>query len=478
MATSAGIVAVNRFVFGEAPTPDGRETMQETFHATPASAAQSHLRKLCGGCHPGTRRGNRDDAVRDIGSGCAACHARPAPTPGRHPLMDAQVPDDACFGCHSRSGRISLSYRGLFEIAEPERRADEEAPDLVRSSCESPFRLPDGRTLCATTPDVHHARGLSCVDCHLQVELMGDGRADRIHSEQAVRVRCESCHGPASSEAILRDTDDPAALRRVRNRLVREDRVIRVASDGRPLWNVFRIAGAWFLESKNSRDLHPIRPTPTDATHALRGHERLACSACHSRWAPTCVTCHTRFDPAGLQWDFATGAVTPGAWVERHGPFGIAPPILAVLEPDRIVPAVPAMVGTLDASLANGPKTTLRFLAPLEPHTTSREARGCRSCHSSGWTLGLGTGTPPIRPETPPEAAEDRLAFASLSLEPRARTTRVGLRPFSRAELLRVLRVSLCLDCHREASDPIWRDFGASLSRMTSSRCPAPPPRW
>ena len=112
MVRAAGIVSVDRWVFGEIPSLDGTETMADVLSAARPTAGQSHVRKLCAGCHLGTRRANRDDAIIGSGSGCAACHVPPRKVtdpPRRHPPIDARVPDDRCFGCHSRSGRIALS---------------------------------------------------------------------------------------------------------------------------------------------------------------------------------------------------------------------------------------------------------------------------------------------------------------------------------------------------------------------------------
>ena len=87
MARNAGIVAVDRFAFGEIPSPDGTETMSDVLRAPRPTAAQSHLRKLCAGCHLGTRRANRDDLIHGNGSGCSACHVarRLDEKPRRHP---------------------------------------------------------------------------------------------------------------------------------------------------------------------------------------------------------------------------------------------------------------------------------------------------------------------------------------------------------------------------------------------------------
>ncbi len=191
MVRASGIVAVDRWAFGEIPSPKGTETISDVLAAAHPTPAESHLWKLCGGCHLGTRRASRDDAIRGNGSGCAACHVAPrqrGDPPRSHPAVDSRVSDDRCLGCHSRSGRIALSYKGLAEI-EPHQLAG------GRTLCAEPVALHDGRPACRVESDVHQAAGMACIDCHLHTELMGDGRR-RAHKEDQVEVTCEACHGP------------------------------------------------------------------------------------------------------------------------------------------------------------------------------------------------------------------------------------------------------------------------------------------
>jgi len=139
----------------------------------------------------------------------------------------------------------------------------------------------------------------------------------------------------------------------------------------------------------------PVKQTPRDRNHTLRGHERLTCSACHAAWVPTCNSCHTSFDPVARQWDFASGKETSGAWIEKDEGFSSAPPLLGVRADGRIVPAAPRMILDLDASSAGGRKTSRRLLAPTEPHTTGKKARTCESCHRAPPAPEFEAGTRP-----------------------------------------------------------------------------------
>ena len=55
--------------------------------------------------------------------------------------------------------------------------------------------LHDGRPACRAEADVHRLAGLSCIDCHLHTDLMGDGH-EWEHEEEQVEITCEACHGP------------------------------------------------------------------------------------------------------------------------------------------------------------------------------------------------------------------------------------------------------------------------------------------
>ncbi|MCC6622517.1 MAG: hypothetical protein IT385_14730 [Deltaproteobacteria bacterium] len=477
MTTGRGLVAVDRWAFGEAPIPDGDRTLADVLAAADPTPAEDHLRRLCAGCHLGTTRDNRDDAIVEGASGCSACHAPAAPirpegaTLLRHPPVDSRVDDRRCLGCHSRSGRIALGYQGLFETA-----------GAGAEACADPVTLHDGRTGCRTTPDVHHRAGLACVDCHVHNELMGDGTS-YAHEEQATEVRCETCHGSATApaptttwaavtDAITRD------LVRQRGLSITDDARVAVGQRGTPLWNVaVASSGNLTLSGKLDGRVHPVRPTPGDLDHARPGHERLTCASCHDPWAPRCATCHTTYDPAGVQWDFGAAAERPGRWHEANEGMGVAPPTLGVDARDRIVPTMPGMIGTL----AGRP---LRLHALIVPHTTRREARACTSCHADAIALGLGAGaldltgdavrfTPVhLDPTVPGEsAARDR--WVALFPEAPGQTTRVGGRSLDAREQRRVLTVGACLACH-DAAHALWRGpFGPALDRLARGGAPA-----
>lgn len=435
MARAPGILAVDRFAFGERPTPhrapsDALSALDP--EAEPRSMAESHVRKLCAGCHLGARKAGPGDLGAEArGGGCTACHLAPpsaaAQASGRplHPEVSSIVPERRCAGCHGRSGRIALSYRGIVELEPGDPRVS--------------GRTSDGRPTAQLTGDVHAAAGMSCLDCHVERELMGSGVL-HLYPHEAVELRCVDCHAPPASP-VRPDPDRQRVaevLRRSWERrglpplsttplstqlgtpLIRTDAAagnLRLAQDGRTLAIPAASAAPW---------------------HTLRGHERLSCQACHSAWAPRCKSCHTSFDPAGTDVDHLSGRLTPGHWTEVAGGNGFGPPLLAIGPRGTIEPFVEGMSLTLWVGNAT---VSRQLFAPLDPHTTAR-ARSCSSCHPGGEELYPASGE----------------------------LTRLGARFLSSEERAKIARVGSCLACHQGYEDPVFRDFASSLARRTQ-RC-------
>ena len=134
------------------------------------------------------------------------------------------------------------------------------------------------------------------------------------------------------------------------------------------------------------------------------GHERLSCGSCHSAWAPRCVTCHTAYDPKGEGYDALEDKDVVGAWTERAGPFVANPPTLGLRRSatpggrESIDAFAPGMIMTVDRAMQAGAAPDVlfwRLFARVEPHTTRREARSCKSCHNE---FAPGTGACHCKP--------------------------------------------------------------------------------
>jgi hypothetical protein len=430
MHTGHGMVLVTRRLLGDAGATDAPASLQTLGHGI----ADSMLRKQCAGCHLGQDRPqHRLDATFARGGGCLACHYAD-PGAGGHPALTAAVPDARCFGCHSRSGRISLAYAGLAEAG----------------VTDGAGVLADGRHVTRMAADVHYLAGMSCIDCHTSVGLMG-GVADAQTQRQAVDIACADCHANGASRVTFAEW--PASMTGMRARVPfavgAETRFLATARHGTPLWNVeLRDDGAW-LHTKVTRRVLRI-PSLDPVTHgADMRHARLACTACHSQWAPNCYGCHMNYDASGEQWDHAAGAITAGRWEHDPGSIGTALPALGIGDGGRIEPFVPGMVMTVTHPSLDK-EIFVRVFAPLSPHT-SGAARSCASCHRSSSALGLGIGELTIDPERIEfEPAERWLpdglpadAWTDLDRSLGGRTPFPAQRPLSPREVEAVLRAPL-----------------------------------
>jgi len=306
------------------------------------------LRKQCASCHLGQPKTTHTlDVTHDRGGGCVACHINDYPDAG-HPALTTQVDDGRCFGCHSRSGRISLSYAGLAETIP----AGE--PDA------GTLRLADGRFVQRMPADVHYLAGMSCIDCHSGAELMqaADNVANQRH---AVQVACVDCH-----------TDNIA-----------------------PVPNAeLRDGNAWLQTKNTGRELFVPPADPATPGHDAN-HGRVTCAACHSQWAPRCFGCHMEYDADGEQWDHVERKTTPGRWSDRRWNIDNGLPALGVNDNYEIEAFVPGMIMTITHPALPEEKFVRQF-APLSPHTVG-PARSCESCHRSSEALGLGQGDIDLR---------------------------------------------------------------------------------
>jgi hypothetical protein len=431
MQTGQGIVQKTRAVLDGPAIGDG----DANFQSLGDSVADSMLRKQCASCHLGQPKSRHAlDVTRDRGGGCLACHINEYPDDA-HPALSTRVEDGRCFGCHSRSGRISLSFTGLAEVPPPDNPDDR--PEL---------RLADGRAVERRPADVHYRAGMSCIDCHTSVGLMADA-GDAGHQREAVDIACSDCHGNAGVRVSLAEWPPELAgmKKHVPYDVDADTRFLTTSRNGTPLWHIeLRNDGAW-LHTKNTGRVLQI-PDPSPAYHGSeRSHDRLTCAACHSQWAPQCFGCHMEYDQDGEQWDHIDKAVTPGRWSDRfwHADNGL--PALGVNDENEIEPFVPGMIMTVAHPDWEETKFVRQF-APLSPHTTGA-SRSCASCHRSGKALGLGDGEvvsggdgfsfSPRRPLLQDGLPADAWTNEDNSLG--GRTPIGGQRPLTPAEIKRIL---------------------------------------
>jgi len=441
-------------------------------------------RKFCSRCHIGSV--NADSYAAAHGSGCAACHF-PWNDTGTYeghdktmngkaghsnnhimtPLPDTQV----CARCHNRSGRIALSYQGLYDGNNsliPTRRGE---PGPIMSS--------GARNLISIVPDVHFSAGMECIDCHTSRDVMGDGFTYRNMYLQT-EISCEDCHGSSIQRPryleVTRENDEALRESKSYKQPVAYGMHMIQTTRGRSFSNVYYKDGVVWLQGKRSGKLHRSKVITGTAEHTIAGHERLECYSCHSHTSVQCYGCHTRYDKSKPGMDFIKGEETPGAFSETEDYRMLYPFPLALNQRGRISPVTPGCQTFVTVAEADGTlskteyvskfkgKQQLRF-APFYSHNSSKKAVSCVECHGNPAFLGFGQhivegnsikGTL-ICERSDSKPLDGYLTIENGRVKAYSAITRENSRPLNGAEVKRTLSVNLCLPCHGKARDPIYR---------------------
>lgn len=506
MTTNSGIVAVDKFVFGEADSLNYHYHIKDIQY----SASDKHLRDLCANCHLGAEKTSYGEINQlSRGGGCNACHlnysneakndlksylaSNKMELPQFHPSTDIFVNDTHCFGCHSRSSRISTNYMGLQETLLDK----DEVVNMENYSV-----LEDQRVYKHLEEDVHHTKGLLCIDCHSSHEVMGNGTR-YAHEEEAVTLQCSDCHFKEKPNTIPYDSLDRESMLVFLHRDYKHaDKEILVAEkDGHPLVNTYLDSvGNAYLISKNDGSLHQLKPQSSVCSRD-HAHENVSCSSCHSSWTSRCIGCHNQYDGNEPNaYDLLDKKYIKGQWKEYVAEFSSSQPALGIREHEDknvIEPAIPGMILTIDkGSYVGNPENDVSFhrlYAPTSPHTTTKAVRDCKSCHSNSATLGYGNGTlvydindnkgkwvftPEYALNPNDNLPEDAwIPFLKDVDESVVNSTRADFRPFNVEEQKRLLLVGACLQCHKDDSKVMIQtlELGLNLTLQNlSTSCIVP----
>ncbi len=512
MATNGGIIGIMRYQWGldkvERPVYAVRSVTDGTVSLSRIppertsdgrfDLANSHFRKFCAACHLWTPR-HREKMGRL--EGCAACHAPYEeggryrggdPTVNRNEVGHAAthtitnlIPDERCRACHNRSGRIGLNYHGQMESAQY-------GTPFVRGGLNDET-LSDGRFFLRLTPDIHHEKGMGCIDCHTGQDTMGDGH---IHGEMKdqIEIRCEDCHGGYTSgpKTAVVEKDDSLVqtlIRSLQFSKPAEGDTILLTSKGRPLPHVSRKGDKFTLTSKLTGKQHPVRIiTGKRNGHTIKGHERLECDSCHSAWSPQCYGCHQVLDFGHKGFDHLTGKRTAGRWAEGRTYFRFARNILGINSRGRVGILVPGcqvwntvvdkqgkVIPPYDSKIMKLKSGhTSIAMGPTHPHTTRTVVPRCVDCHLDTKALGLGEGRL-IRSRDdkklgalPVYDSKDsglKISYPIDSVVDADGTIRQGTshelsRGFNSEEIKRIVDIGPCLACHDRYNDPVWEKPG------------------
>ncbi len=337
------------------------------------------------------------------GQGCAACHVSYATDglsdsadrsarrsepghPARHQLQ-AVPPTQTCTTCHYGDASIGMHFRGLSQLP-PGAPGGPDIPGTTDTLLNRTYYLDDSE-VCP--PDVHHERGMHCVDCHTIADVMGDGA---LHGkmEQQVEISCEACHGDLEATSSLR------------------------SERGTPLEQLHKEGERVFLTSKVTGRIHEVPQvkdvvTPGSPRYNERAaramtatHGDLECYVCHAGWNVNFLGFHFDRNESLSQLDLLSGKRTPGRVTTQEKVFATWKSFYAGLnESGRLAPY---MTGFSTMGSVTD-RTGERFLDQVMPvtsrglsgmsmvhhqtHSVRPEARDCVECHRSPQTYGLGS---------------------------------------------------------------------------------------
>lgn len=265
------------------------------------------------------------------------------------------IDDYACAGCHQGSNRMVMQYWGIrldqnedvrrgfqypanpvsFETTRNDTRLFD--PDVDNNTFNGrnhrQYLLTedyDGDGRDDTPADVHYDAGMGCVDCHGTVDLHGDVNAPNngdivSRMTHAVTIKCEDCHGGASSYAPTTIGENYAgqsvtlavdsagnALKHVevdaqghywltskvdgRRHYVSQTLDV-IVDNGRvnPETNVpiYTQHGSFAMGRDDASATTGIGSQQTGDPHAGFSHlDSMHCASCHSSWTNSCFGCH------------------------------------------------------------------------------------------------------------------------------------------------------------------------------------------
>ncbi len=466
MNTMSGVVSIDKYVFHE---NDNLDSLFEIHNLANITPAETHLRNKCASCHLGSKKTHPNPiSEKSRGGGCTACHlnysqegkkahdtylaSQKNEMSSYHPSLSLAVTDAHCFGCHSRSGRISTNYEGWHET----QKHRDSVTDFDKYRV-----LQDKRVFVKQQEDVHHAVGMSCIDCHDADDTMGTG-VQVPHKEQALHISCEDCHSDSNKTISFSDLD--ADDQRIVTLKKRDTTGLFRFSDlsNKALLNVVVRENENVLITKiDSKEL--LIGTPS-ASCTQEVHQEVSCVTCHTAWAPQCISCHTSFD-AGLRgYDLLAKKGTQGKWVEKGNHYLADFPTLGVTHDEqesKFDLFSPGMVMTLEEK-PDKKADFHRLFAPTSPHTIARKGKKCQECHNNSVALGYGRGDlkllpdgtwqfSPRFPKSQDGLPEDAW-IAFLSNDTIGKATRKNVRPLSLSEQKMMLGVGACLTCHKDQS--------------------------
>lgn len=390
---------------------------------------------------------------------------------------------------------------------------------------------------CHTSLDVHSdgflaaanlaAVQIECSDCH--------GTPDQFPWELPLGFMDEFEMSPASGEPRGLAAEQLPHTRQ--GTVVDPKDGILITARGNPFENVVRDGEEIIVHTAAGKDIRmkPLKSLFQEkkvsqrgvvAMQGVKSHmNKMECYTCHASWAPQCYGCHVKIDFSqkdkcpecqdsmqNFDWVGAgrkhqtpehratrgeTGfdTIIPGKITEQRSYLRWEEPMLGINGEGRVTPLAPGcqpsvtiigedgkpiLVNHIYKTMANAEggdeNGQLAIdMSPSQPHTMTKNARTCESCHASDKALGLGIGSTrpwneqltvdletidgtilPQKTQPQLEAIENLTQDWSKIVDAEGnQLATVGhhfklSRAFNKDELQRMSREGTCMACHRE----------------------------
>lgn len=441
-------------------------------------------RKFCSSCHLNVYSSYGYRIHHS--SGCAACHFNHSDA-GRYKGNDKTIQgkvgypeahkidplpsNDVCLACHNRSGRIALSYEGVYD--------GNNSMVPTKGGLPGPELMSGARNLRHMEADVHFTYGMECIDCHTSRDIMGDGYLYENMYMQ-IETACEDCHGSGGEDPktafVTAENDEP--VRESANYAVKVeygDEMV-LTSKGRMYSNVKKENGKYYLYTKRKGRKLEVKTIGGTDEHQVYGHGRMECYTCHSKTVVQCYGCHTTYDKTENMYDVVKGEETPGRFSEKEDFRSFFPFPLGLNQRGKISSVTPGCQTFLTEIDENGNKVKDEYIfkyrgennfkfAPFYSHNTGKKAVSCETCHSNLAFAGFGQGLVSLKDknitssylcETCDKPLDSLYSVEDGKMSVTSDVVRDHSRLLKSDELAEMLKVNTCLVCHKKAEKRIY----------------------
>lgn len=326
------------------------------------------------------------------------------------------IPVDTCTTCHNTLKSIGNSYQGLIQ------------PEI------------GSKSYIHSQEDIHFKRGMLCQDCHTSNDLHGDGFLNGA-SAGAVEVECQDCHGTTKeypwelpigysdefnttkiNTKARGVTQDLAKYLKKSYEIDKKDGYILTAR-GNPFPKIVKSGNKIIIYLANSKEieLKPLKLLKESkklskeallAMDTIESHtSKMECYTCHATWAPQSYGHKVTIDYSSgkKSIDYLAAShdksgnikkyMIDGEITQKQSYFRWEEPTLIQNAEGRISPAIPGDTSSIEV-IYKDEKSAIKnqifntaSIIPIQPHTVTKKARDCESCHVSSKALGLGIDT-------------------------------------------------------------------------------------